>query len=146
MPQTKIELTTQLVVNYVSRNNLAATELPTLIRTIHQTLDTLGQAPTQTTPERPAPAVPIKRSVTPDYIISLFDGRKMKSMKRYLATRHGMTADEYRAYWDLPRDYPMVAANYSAARSELAKSSGLGARTSRQPKAKPRAKSKQPEQ
>ena len=142
MPQTKIELTTQLVVNYLSRNTLAAEELPSLIRTIHRTLDTLGDAPTEAAIERPAPAVPIKRSVTPDHIISLFDGRKMKSMKRYLAARHGMTPDDYRAYWDLPRDYPMVAANYSAARSQLARSSGLGAKARSPQEARPRAKLK----
>lgn len=140
MTDNKLGLIAQIVANYVSKNSVAASDLPALIQTLHQTMTTLGQEPTETAPERPAPAVPIKRSIQPDYIISLFDGSKYKSLKRHLRTQHNMTPDEYRAYWSLPRDYPMVAPNYSAARSEMAKSSGLGNKAGT-PKAQAKAKS-----
>lgn len=142
MTENRLELVTQIVANYVSKNSVAASDLPAFIQTIHKTLNTLGEAPAEETSERPAPAVSIKRSVQPDHIVSLFDGRKLKSMKRYLATKHGMTPDEYRAYWSLPRDYPMVAPNYSAARSEMAKSSGLGNKASVKPPVKAKSKAK----
>src|SRR3954467_7970558 len=118
------ELTTEMVSAYVSHNQISACELPSVIHSVYAAI--LGMAaPTETDVVRPVPAVPIKKSITPDYIISLEDGRKFKSLKRTL-TKLGMTPAEYRAKWSLPSDYPMVAANYAARPSELAKSIGLG--------------------
>ena len=118
-----VQLTTRLVAAYVAKNPLPRISLPDLIGQVHQSLKALHEP----MPQQAAlvPAVPIKRSVTPDYIVSLEDGRKFKSMKRYLGLL-GMTPDQYRQKWGLPRDYPMVAPNYAAKRSELAKTMGLG--------------------
>jgi predicted transcriptional regulator len=125
-----IEMTAEIVAAYVSRNSIPAAELPNLIRSIHQSVSTLGAPPVaEVAPEPLKPAVPVKKSITDDYIISLEDGRKLKSMKRYLAGL-GMTPNEYRTKWGLPKDYPMVAPAYAAKRSELAKSLGLGRRGS----------------
>jgi len=102
-----------------------AGELPALIATVADSINRLsGSIPAE--PDKPVPAVPIKKSITRDYLINLEDGKKYKSLKRVLATRHGLTPDEYRTKWGLPSDYPMVAPGYSAARSELAKQMGLG--------------------
>ena len=121
-----IETTAEIVAAYVSRNSVPVAELPNLIRNVHGTLSGLGQAPApETAPEALKPAVPIKKSVTDDFIISLEDGRKFKSMKRYLSGL-GMTPADYRVKWALPADYPMVAPAYAAKRSELAKTIGLG--------------------
>ena len=125
------ELTSEIVAAYVSKNHVQAGDLPELIRSIRQTLGSLNQAATAPAPsaseaEQPKPAVPIKRSVTDDYLISLFDGRKFKSLKRNLMAEHGITPDEYRTMFGLPRDYPMVAPAYAKQRSSLAKSLGLG--------------------
>ncbi len=120
-----VELTADIVSAYVSNNNVGTSDLVQLIRQVH---DALTQASSGVTvePAAPlAPAVPIKKSITPDYLISLEDGRKYKSLKRHLNT-HGMSPDEYRTKWGLAKDYPMVAANYSAQRSNLAKTLGLG--------------------
>ena len=121
-----VELTADIVSAYVTNNSVAATDLPKLIQQVH---DALTQAATGVSSEPPpaplTPAVPVKKSVTADYLISLEDGRKYKSLKRHLNTR-GMTPDEYRSKWGLQKDYPMVAANYSAQRSSLAKTLGLG--------------------
>ena len=120
-----VELTADIVSAYVSNNSIGPTELPQLIHQVHIALT---QAATGALPEAAAPlspAVPIKKSITPDYLISLEDGRKYKSLKRHLNTR-GMSPDEYRTKWGLSKDYPMVAANYSAQRSSLAKTLGLG--------------------
>ncbi len=120
-----VELTADIVSAYVTNNSVAAADLPKLIQQVHDALTQAASGP-QAEPAPPlTPAVPIKKSVTPDYLISLEDGRKYKSLKRHLNTR-GMTPDEYRAKWGLPKDYPMVAANYSAQRSNLAKTLGLG--------------------
>ena len=120
-----VELTADIVSAYVSNNSVGATELPQLIQQVHEAL-TQASSGVQAEPAAPlTPAVPIKKSVTPDYIISLEDGRKYKSLKRHLNTR-GMSPDEYRTKWSLAKDYPMVAANYSAQRSSLAKTLGLG--------------------
>ncbi|MGC1304570.1 MAG: MucR family transcriptional regulator [Caulobacteraceae bacterium] len=120
-----VELTADIVSAYVTNNSVAATDLPKLIQQVHDALTQAASGP-QVEPAPPlTPAVPVKKSVTPDYLISLEDGRKYKSLKRHLNTR-GMTPDEYRAKWGLPKDYPMVAANYSAQRSNLAKTLGLG--------------------
>ena len=125
-PNDHVEITAEIVAAYVSRNSVPVAELPALIRSVHQSIAALGQAPAaEAAPEPLKPAVPVKRSVTDDYIISLEDGRKLKSMKRYLAGL-GMTPAEYRAKWGLPTDYPMVAPSYAAQRSALAKTLGLG--------------------
>lgn len=116
------ELTAEIVSAFVSNNSVPAASLPELIASVHRSLSGLSEpAP----PEPQTPAVNPKKSVFPDYIISLEDGRKFKSMKRHLGLL-GMTPDEYRAKWSLPLDYPMVAPNYAAKRSALAKAAGLG--------------------
>jgi predicted transcriptional regulator len=120
-----IELTADIVSAYVQKNAVPVSGLPDLIASVNSALSNIGQtAPVEAPVQKPA--VNPKRSVFPDYIISLEDGQKYKSLKRHLATRHGMTPDEYRAKWGLAKDYPMVAPNYSATRSALAKSLGLG--------------------
>ena len=104
------QLRSEIVAAYVANNSLPAADLPALINSIHRTLGSIGQAPALITEaEAPKPAVPIKKSVTEDYLISLFDGRKFKSLKRHLLAEHGMTPDEYRTMFGLPKDYPMVA-------------------------------------
>ena len=120
-----VELTAEIVSAYVSNNPIGAGTLPDVIASVHKSLTSLLAPPPPPAPERPAPAVPVKKSVTPDYIISLEDGRRYKSLKRHLNGR-GLTPDQYRAKWGLPHDYPMVAANYAKQRSELARSMGLG--------------------
>lgn len=120
-----VALTADIVSAYVSNNSVEAGELADLIGQVHQALSQASEG-RQAEPEPPpTPAVPVKKSITPDYLISLEDGRRYKSLKRHLSTR-GMTPDDYRAKWGLSKDYPMVAANYSAQRSSLAKSLGLG--------------------
>lgn len=127
MPGDKlVEQTVEIVAAFVAKNALAVDQLPALVTSVHATLKQMesgDEAPAPTSPL--IPAVPIKRSITPDWIISLEDGRKLKSMKRYLAVR-GMTPEAYREKWGLPKDYPMVAPNYTKARSEMAKTFGLG--------------------
>jgi predicted transcriptional regulator len=122
--QNLAELTADMVSAYVSNNSLAVADLPAFIHSIYAALWGLN-TPSAPVIEKPVPAVPIKKSITPDYIVSLEDGRQFKSLKRHLSGR-GMTPAEYRAKWGLPKDYPMVAANYAAKRSELAKALGLG--------------------
>ena len=119
-----IELTADIVSAFVSNNPLPTGGLPDLIASVHASLSRISQ-PTAIEPALQTPAVNPKKSVFPDYIVSLEDGRKFKSMKRHLGLL-GMTPDEYRAKWSLPADYPMVAPSYAAKRSELAKASGLG--------------------
>ncbi|WP_192244608.1 MucR family transcriptional regulator [Mesorhizobium silamurunense] len=130
---TLIELTADVVSAYVSNNPVPVGDLPALIGQVHAALK--GTAGSVSAEERVVlqPAVPIKKSVTPDYIISLEDGKKFKSLKRHLSTHYGLTPNEYRAKWGLPADYPMVAPNYAAARSALAKTMGLG-RKPKEPK------------
>ena len=106
-----------------------------MIREVYETLSMVG-APAEATAERPDPAVPIKKSVTPDYVICLEDGKKLKMLKRHLRTAYDMSPDEYRQRWELPGDYPMVAPNYAKQRSELAKKIGLGRKPGRRAKAK----------
>jgi predicted transcriptional regulator len=121
-----VELSASVVSAYVSHNALSATDVPKLIGQVHQALMSLGQAaPVELAPEL-KPAVPVKKSITPDYLVCLEDGKKFKSLKRHLRTEYDMSPDEYRQRWGLPPDYPMVAPNYSEARSALAKSIGLG--------------------
>ena len=125
---TLADITSELVAAYVTQNHVQPSELPALIASVHATLGNLGKAPAPEVSAEPLkPAVPIKKSITDDYLISLEDGRKLKSMKRYLAGL-GMTPAEYRSKWGLPNDYPMVAPAYAAKRSELAKNLGLGRR------------------
>jgi predicted transcriptional regulator len=119
-----IELVSDLVSAYVSKNSVPVGELPVLIQSVHTALGSLGK-PSEPEPVKLTPPVSIKKSVTPDHIISLEDGRPYKSLKRHL-TKHGLTPEEYRRKWGLPPDYPMVAPSYAAQRSELAKSLGLG--------------------
>lgn len=125
-----IALTGKIVTSYVAANNLAPTALPDLIKQVHDTLKRLT-SPVEAAPapaEPLVPAVSIRKSVTPDYIVCLEDGRKLKMLKRHLRTAYGMTPEEYRAKWGLPSDYPMVAPNYAEQRSGLAKAIGLGQR------------------
>ncbi len=123
-----IELTAKIVTAYVSRNVIQVADLPNLITTVRQALASLGQAPEQAEAVELKPAVSIKKSVTAEYIICLEDGKKLKMLKRHLNATYNMTPDEYRAKWNLPADYPMVAPNYAQARSKLALELGLGRR------------------
>ncbi len=120
-----LTLTSEIVAAHVANNPLAAEDLPILIRQVYASLATAdGGAPAA--PERPAPAVAVRKSIMPDYIVCLEDGKKLKMLKRYLRTRYSMTPEQYRERWGLSADYPMVAPNYSAQRSALAKKIGLG--------------------
>src|SRR3712207_3346260 len=119
-----ISITADVVSSYVANNSIHRGDLPNVIASVHAALQGLT-SPKQAEPEKPQPAVSIRKSVTPDHLISLEDGKKYKTLKRHLGTL-GLTAEQYRAKWDLPADYPMVAPNYAAKRSELARSSGLG--------------------
>jgi len=118
-----LEHTTRIVAAHVANNPIAAAELPSVIATVHQALATLGP---EEPASRPEPAVPIKQSVKPEYIVCLDDGKKFKMLKRHLRGTYNMTPDDYRKRWGLPRDYPMVAPNYAKQRSALAKKIGLG--------------------
>jgi predicted transcriptional regulator len=133
----QIELTADVVAAYVKNNPVPVSALPDLIASVAASLNGLvnGSAPAAVV-EPQKPAVPIKKSVTPNYIISLEDGKKFKSLKRHLMSSYGMTPDEYRAKWNLPKDYAMVAPNYAASRSALAKAAGLGRKPAEKPKAK----------
>jgi predicted transcriptional regulator len=121
-----VRLAAEIAAAYVSANPVQAQDLPALIRTVHGVLLEVSGAPVTGQEASQEPAVAIKKSVTADYIICLEDGKKFKSLKRHLRTRYGMTPDEYRAKWNLPHDYPMVAPNYAKERSNLAKRMGLG--------------------
>src|SRR5919199_2685586 len=124
-----IELAADIVSAFVSNNSLPVTELPALIGSVHDALTKVASGSTQPPAEEPkAPAVSIKKSVQPDYIVCLEDGKRFKSLKRHLRTVYDLTPDQYRAKWGLPADYPMTAPNYAAARSVLARQFGLGAR------------------
>jgi predicted transcriptional regulator len=123
--QSHIDLAADIVAAYVSNNSVTAADLPALIGTVHSALQSAAAGPEVAKAPTAEPAVPIKKSITPDYLISLEDGKRYKSMKRHL-TRLGITPEQYRAKWGLPRDYPMVAPNYAKQRSELALALGLG--------------------
>lgn len=122
-----LTLTTEIVAAHVSNNTVAVGDLPQLIHQVYQSLANIGKAPPPMV-ERPQPAVNVKRSVHPDYIICLEDGKKLKMLKRHLKTAYNMSPEEYRERWNLPADYPMVAPNYAKQRSRLAKEIGLGTR------------------
>ena len=125
-----LSLTSNIVAAHVSNNTVAVGDLPALIRDVHDTLASVGQA-AQREPERPVPAVPVKKSILPDHIVCLEDGKKLKMLKRHLKTAYNMTPEEYRERWELPPDYPMVAPNYAKQRSKLARQIGLGTRARR---------------
>ena len=125
-----LDLTSRIVSAHVSNNTVSVGDLPELIRHVYGTLASLNER-SQTQLDRPLPAVPIRRSVMPDHIVCLEDGKKLKMLRRHLKTAYNMTPDEYRERWSLPADYPMVAPNYAAQRSELAKKIGLGRRSPR---------------
>lgn len=121
-----LALTTEIVASHVSNNTVAVSDLSDLIRAVYGSLTNLSPTPAPEQPEKPSPAVAIKKSVTPEYIICLEDGKKLKLLKRHLRTKYNLTPQEYRQRWGLPSDYPMVAPNYAQARSSLAKKIGLG--------------------
>ena len=125
-PQEILALTTEIVASFVGNNAVATSDLPTLIASVFQSLSAVGQAEPEKAAEAPTPAVPIKKSVQQDFIICLEDGKKLKMLKRHLATHYQMTPAEYRQRWGLAKDYPMVAPAYAAQRSALAKEIGLG--------------------
>lgn len=125
-----LEYTTEIVAAHVSNNTVSVPDLPDLINQVYRTLASVESSAT-TMQERPEPAVPIKKSITNDYIICLEDGKKLKMLKRHLKTAYNMTPEEYRERWGLPADYPMVAPSYAAQRSTLAKKIGLGTRARR---------------
>ena len=116
-----IEMTADIVSAYVGNNTVSAAELPALIQSVHRALAGVSGGAEVVEAAPRDPAVPIRRSITPDFIICLEDGRKFKSLKRHLRTKYNMSPEEYRAKWGLPKDYPMVAPNYAKARSDLAK-------------------------
>jgi predicted transcriptional regulator len=118
-------LTAQIVSAHVSHNPVPATELPGLIQEVFRTLSGVGSHPAPE-PERPQPAVPVKKSITPGYLICLEDGKKLKMLKRHLKTSYNLSPEQYRERWGLPADYPMVAPDYAKHRSSLAKKIGLG--------------------
>jgi len=126
-----IELTAEIVSAYVSNNSVASGELPRLIGDVHSALNRTADGGGEPESEPQKPAVSVRKSVTPDYIICLEDGKRFKSLKRHLRTHYDLTPDEYRAKWGLPADYPMVAPNYAKARSNLAKEMGLGQKRAR---------------
>jgi predicted transcriptional regulator len=123
-----VELTARIVSAYVSNNSLATGDLPQLIHETYAALSRANGVELVAEPEELKPKVPVKKSVMPDYIICLEDGKKFKSLKRHLRTHYDLSPDEYREKWGLPHDYPMVAPNYARARSDLAKRMGLGTR------------------
>lgn len=121
-----IELTANIVSAYVSNNPTPATEIPNLISQVHGALMRLSSGRTEGPLEPTKPAVSLKKSIAPDYLVCLEDGKRFKSLKRHLRTQYNMTPEQYREKWGLPPDYPMVAPNYAVARSQLAKKMGLG--------------------
>ena len=123
-----IELTARIVAAYVGANTVATGDVPQLIADVHQALVRCTSGVREPVREELKPAVAIKKSVLPDYIVCLEDGKHFKSLKRHLRTHYNLSPEEYREKWGLPHDYPMVAPNYARARSELAKKSGLGTR------------------
>lgn len=121
-----MKMAVDIVSAYVSNNPLPSAQITEVIRTVYGTLESLSGNAAEVREEAPKPAVPIKKSVTPDYLICLEDGKKLKMLKRHLRTNYGMTPDEYKAKWGLPANYPIVAPTYASQRSEFAKKIGLG--------------------
>ena len=137
--RNNIELAADIVSAFVSNNSVPVADLPTLISNVHTALQNVAQPASMQEEVKPTPAVSVRKSVTPDYLISLEDGKQYKSLKRHLRTQ-GLTPGEYRAKWGLPQDYPMVAASYTQKRSELAKSMGLGQQRTKAAQARAAAK------
>ena len=137
MKETLITLTSDIVAAHVSNNDVAVADLPGLITNVYAALANLGEAPV-VEEAKPQPAVAIRNSVKPDYIVCLEDGKKLKMLKRYLRTNYDMSPEDYRARWGLPADYPMVAPNYAEKRRDLAKKIGLGRKPGTTVAAKPR--------
>jgi len=121
-----LKLASDIVAAYVSNNPVPISELPAMIKSVHSTLGGLASGVPGEIATSQKPAVPVKKSITPEHLICLEDGKKLKMLKRYLRSRYGLSPDQYRAKWGLPADYPMVASNYAAQRSEFAKKIGLG--------------------
>lgn len=132
-----IELTAGIVSAYVGNNSVSAAELPGLILAIHNAISGVGGGPVEAPVAPQTPAVSVRKSINPDFLICLEDGRQFKSLKRHLRTKYNLSPEDYRAKWGLAKDYPMVAPNYAAARSALAKSMGLGQGGRQAPKPKP---------
>jgi predicted transcriptional regulator len=129
-----IELTAEIVSAYVSNNTVSAADIPGLINQVHAALSRVSGKPADGSAESLKPAISVKKSITPEYIVCLEDGKKFKSLKRHLRTQYNMTPEQYREKWGLNTDYPMVAPNYAAARSQLAKQMGLGQQRRRRAK------------
>ncbi len=129
-----IELTAEIVSAYVSNNTVAAADIPGLINQVYGALSRVSGTPGDAPAEPLKPAVSVKKSITPEHIVCLEDGKKFKSLKRHLRTQYNMTPEQYREKWSLGADYPMVAPNYAAARSQLAKQMGLGQQRRRRAK------------
>ncbi len=121
-----LKLVSDIVAAYVSNNPVPVGELPAMIRSVHATLSGLSSGHIGEMVTTQKPAIPVKKSITPEFLICLEDGKKLKMLKRYLRSRYGLSPDQYRTKWGLPSDYPMVASNYAAQRSEFAKKIGLG--------------------
>jgi predicted transcriptional regulator len=136
MQETMITLTADIVAAHVSNNSVAVNDLPTLIANVHSALSALTGPATPEPAPKQEPAVSIRASIKPDYIVCLEDGKKLKMLKRHLMTHYSMTPDQYRAKWGLAADYPMVAPNYAEQRRTLAKSIGLGTKGGRRRRAK----------
>jgi len=130
-----IDLTAEIVASYVENNTLATTDVPALIQSVHRALTSIASGGDAVEAAPKEPAVAVRRSITPDYLICLEDGRKFKSLKRHLRTKYNLSPEDYRAKWGLAKDYPMVAPNYAKARSDLAKQMGLGQGGRQPPKA-----------
>jgi predicted transcriptional regulator len=126
-----LRMTAEVVSAYLSNNILPASQISEVIQTVHTSLNALGATRPDSLTEPPKPAVPVKKSITPDYIVCLEDGKKLKMLKRHLRSTYNMTPDEYRTKWGLPAEYPMVAPNYAQQRSEFAKKIGLGRNSGR---------------
>lgn len=121
-----IDLTASIVSAYLSNNPTPASEIPNLITQVHAALQRVATGRTEAPPEAARPAVPVKKSIHPDFLVCLEDGKRFKSLRRHLRTQYNMTPEQYRDKWSLPPDYPMVAPNYAVTRSQLAKKMGLG--------------------
>jgi len=121
-----LRITSRIVSAYVGNNSVAPHQIPDLIQTVHKSFNSLTKATTGVAATNGKPAVPIKKSITPDYVICLEDGKKLKMLKRYLRSNYNLSPDDYKTKWGLPGDYPMVAPNYAKLRSEFAKQIGLG--------------------
>jgi predicted transcriptional regulator len=133
-----IEMTAEIVASYVENNTVSTSDLPALIQSVHRALGSIASGVEAVEVAPKEPAVPVRKSITPDYLICLEDGRKFKSLKRHLRTKYNLSPEDYRAKWGLAKDYPMVAPNYAKARSDLAKQMGLGQGGRQAPRAKRR--------